>query len=479
MTTMMKAPASMKAGLGGCDADFVATYIPADMQWRRDYQRLIQEDALPEGSRLADFLEDRLGWETFAETTFRGRLGATIERLGVAIAHVDADKVQGVANALAARLVDEVGPAWREVGLAELRLFLLGMLDHMRSQGAVVTPITRMFVQREARWIAVLKGFAGGRNSLPNYAPASPKPVFPANVSLSGFETCFSESSASWYSTWFNACFGKFLTLDPDIGDFFGRVFDLLESHRLVERLRIGGKSEDAVAAWGLVPEHVLVFSTTSLVRCSACGNSHRVPEKYAALWKRHALHPRRLRRPHEQRPRARWHSHARKNADQRADQAGHRSRAHQHARPGGTEADRDEVHAGGRQALVPEPVVRDADPGDGDQHRRPLDADPLLRAARAGQLRPTHWPGRPAGRERAERDRRDGAPTRHVVLGGPHRDDLRPGEDAWGASRSRCDPTTPVRGLYARPLGRGSGRWRRELWTRWRGLEGDQGRRP
>ena len=285
MTTMMKAPAAMKAGLGGCDADFVATYIPADMQWRRDYERLVQEDALPEDSRLADFLEERLGWETFAETTFRGRLGATIERLGVAIAHVDADKVQGVANALAARLVDEVGSAWREVGLAELRLFLLGMLDHMRSQGAVVTPITRMFVQREARWIAVLKGFGGGRNSLPNYAPASPKPVFPANVTLSGFETCFSESSASWYSAWFNACFGKFLTLDPDIGDFFGRVFDLLESHGVVERLRIGGKSEDAVAAWGLVPEHVRVFSTTSLVRCSDCGNSHRVPEKYAALW--------------------------------------------------------------------------------------------------------------------------------------------------------------------------------------------------
>jgi DEAD/DEAH box helicase domain-containing protein len=284
-TTMTKAPAAMKSGLGGCDAEFVATYIPGDMQWRRDYERLVGEDALPEGSRLADFLEERLGWETLAETTFRGRLGATIERLGVAVAHVDVEKVLAVASALAARLVDEVGPAWREVGPAELRLFLLGMLDHMRSQGAVVTPITRMFVKREARWIAVLKGFNGGRNSLPNYAPASPKPVFPANVSLPGFETCLSESSGSWYSAWFEACFGKIVTFTHDVGDFFNKVFDLLESHGIVERLPIGRKSDEAVAVWGLVPENVRVFSATSLVRCSACGNSRRVPEKYAALW--------------------------------------------------------------------------------------------------------------------------------------------------------------------------------------------------
>jgi DEAD/DEAH box helicase domain-containing protein len=132
---------------------------------------------------------------------------------------------------------------------------------------------------------ASIKGFGGGRNSLPNYAPASPKPVFPANVSIPGFEACLSGSSGSWYSAWFDACFGNLFTLDPDVGDFFLRVFDLLQSQGVVERLPIGGKNDEAVAAWGLVPEQVRVFSATSLVRCSACGNSHRVPEKYAALW--------------------------------------------------------------------------------------------------------------------------------------------------------------------------------------------------
>ena len=37
---------------------------------------------------LAEFLEERLSWETFAELTFRSRLGATVERTGIVVPHV-------------------------------------------------------------------------------------------------------------------------------------------------------------------------------------------------------------------------------------------------------------------------------------------------------------------------------------------------------------------------------------------------------
>jgi DEAD/DEAH box helicase domain-containing protein len=283
-TAMDRAPAAMKAGQDD-DAGFVSTYIPADMQWRRDYERLLAEDALPEGSRLADYLKERLSWETFSELTFRGRLGATLERSGVAIAHVDAEKVLVVANALVARLADEVGNVWKDVGVADLRLFLFGMLDHMRSQGAVATPVTRMYVQREAKWYAVYKGFGGVKSSLPNYAPAAPKPVFPSNVLRAGFETYATDSAGAWYRAWFYRCFDHLGVLGADCEDFYRKVFDLLEANGIVERLSIGTTSKNAIAAWGLTPTNVRVFSGTSLVRCSACGNSHRVPQKYAALW--------------------------------------------------------------------------------------------------------------------------------------------------------------------------------------------------
>ena len=75
--TIRDAPSAMEAGQGQ-PADFVATYIPADMQWRQDYEALQLSDALPDGSRLPIFVAERLAWETFAELTFRGRLGGHV-----------------------------------------------------------------------------------------------------------------------------------------------------------------------------------------------------------------------------------------------------------------------------------------------------------------------------------------------------------------------------------------------------------------
>ncbi|MHC2581235.1 hypothetical protein ACVI1J_006650 [Bradyrhizobium diazoefficiens] len=266
--------------------DFVATFIPADMQWRQDYSALLEHDALPEDSRLAEYLDERLSWETFAELTFRGRLGATVERSGVAVAHADAELIDLASSDIVARLPDELGPSWRLVNSDAMRHFVLGLADHMRSQGAVVCDVTRVFVQREAKWYATLKVVNGGKNSLPNYSPAAPKPVFPANRSLSGFETYITEAAGGWYRAWFHACFDRVNPLlSADCADFYRLVFGVMEASGLAERLPVGGGGDGGASAWGLKPEEVRVFSETALQRCSRCGNSHRVPARYSNLW--------------------------------------------------------------------------------------------------------------------------------------------------------------------------------------------------
>ena len=156
----------------------------------------------------------------------------------------------------------------------------------MRHQGAVANDVTRIYVQTEAKWYATTRRVGGGRNSLPSYAPASPKPVFPANRTLAGFETYLTDAGGSWYRAWLHACFDQVMPLTGNDGpDFYRLIFGLLEANGIVERMPIGGGDAAASAAWGLKPEAVRVFSTTALVRCGVCGNAHRVPEKYAALW--------------------------------------------------------------------------------------------------------------------------------------------------------------------------------------------------
>ncbi|WP_038378470.1 DEAD/DEAH box helicase [Bradyrhizobium elkanii] len=282
---MAEAPSAMLRSQATPE-DFVATFIPADMQWRQDYNALLDGDALPEKSRLPEYLEERLAWETFAELTFRGRLGTTVERSGVAVAHADAELVDQTASDIVVRLPDELGPSWQAVDPDDMRHFLLGLADHMRSQGAVVCDVTRVFVQREAKWYATLKVVNGGKNSLPNYSPAAPKPVFPSNRSLSGFETYVTEAAGGWYRAWFHACFDRLNPLlSTDCADFYRLVFGVMEASGLAERLPVGGGGDGGPSAWGLKPSEIRVFSETALQRCTRCGNSHRVPAKYSNLW--------------------------------------------------------------------------------------------------------------------------------------------------------------------------------------------------
>jgi DEAD/DEAH box helicase domain-containing protein len=278
------APSSMRVGQGTPE-DFVATYLPADMEYRRDYQSLIKADALPGGSRLAEYLAERLEWETFAELTFKGRMGPTLERSGVAIAHVDGESIFKLASDLTARLPDELGFGWDAMEVFLVRKFLLGLLDHMRARGAVATDVTRLFVLREANWYPVWKSFHGGANSLPNISPAAPKPVFPTNKSMDGFENYVSDSSQSWYRSWFQTCFDPVAPMGDKSTEFFSLLFRSMEASGIVERMTIGGKDPNAVMAWGLTPDRIRVFSETALVRCGRCGNSHRVPAKYSSLW--------------------------------------------------------------------------------------------------------------------------------------------------------------------------------------------------
>ena len=167
---------------------------------------------------------------------------------------------------------------WRGVKLGDFRLFLLGMLDHMRSQGAVATPVTRMSYRGRPSGSRSSKGSAAAKIPCQITRQRRRSLCSPRMCPSRGSKIATPESSGSWYGSWFDAMLGKMVALRPEPADFYRKVFELLVAHGVVERLPIGGKNEAAVGAWGLVPEHVRMFCSTSLVRCNACGNSHRVP---------------------------------------------------------------------------------------------------------------------------------------------------------------------------------------------------------
>lgn len=287
-TVETKAPEAMKRALGDKtpDSEFVATYLPADMEWRRDYKELVATDGLPDESKLPEYLKQRLAWESFAELTFRSRLGATIERTGLAAPHPDLSLIEPLCEEIAARMQDQLGMAADVISRDGLLRFLAGLLDHMRARGAVATDITKLYVAREANWYAVVRTHPHGR-SLPQYAPAAPKPMFPSNRILRGFEPVTTDSVGGWYVPWFLKWFEHNLVLTGELyRDFYELVFRVLENRNIVERLPIGvGKDVAAICAWGLRPETVRVYAKTATVRCDTCGNQHHVPQSYEGVW--------------------------------------------------------------------------------------------------------------------------------------------------------------------------------------------------
>ena len=286
-TLFDEVPGALHRALGpgkGTD-DFVATYLPADMEWRRDYRLLLSEDMLDRNSPLPKYLGQRLTWEALAELTFRSRLGATVERTGLVAPHVEPALVERALADFMARMGDEAGmPA--HLTEAEVRHFVLGTLDHMRARGAVFDDVTRMFAQREANWFAVTRAHENGK-SLPQYAPSAPRPVFPSNRVLKGFEPVASDAVGGWYVPWFHKCFDHSLTLTGTLyRDAYALLFRVLEHQGIVERVAIGtGRDPSVSAAWGLRSEAVRAYSETALLRCDACGNDHRIPDALGGVW--------------------------------------------------------------------------------------------------------------------------------------------------------------------------------------------------
>ncbi len=235
-----RVPAAMKKEVGAGDPEFVATYLPADMEWRREYVELVDTDALPATPTLPGYLAERLAWDSFAELTFRSRLGATVERTGLVAPHADRGLIEAVAGDLVARMPSELGVKADLIDTDDVRRFVAGLVDHMRARGAVATDVTRTYVEREANWVAVLKTNPKGL-SLPRYAPRAPKPTFPSNRSLQGFESIATDSLGSWYVPWFQKCFEPMLVLTGELHrDLYQLLFRIMEHKGLVERMPVG-----------------------------------------------------------------------------------------------------------------------------------------------------------------------------------------------------------------------------------------------
>ena len=279
------------ASLG--DADFVAKYVARDQTWRNDYQKLLEcEEKQEYSSRyFPDEVGKRLGWDVFANLTFRSRAGQTLETSNLCVADVRPNKLLDPSEEFQQKLYVDSGNDFY-LDEKEAFSFLFGVVVHMRRNGAIAHNYVREAVKGASRRKGLDFIGAGYRlvpknkGVLPNiHAYGQFSPVIPSTHSLRilrgtsprasrQFQFVANQQRSNWYRAWVNKFF-------PHIHENHKRIyeiaFDSLSSNEIVERIETFGREN--IPVWLLSPDAVSVTTTVNVYDCDECGRKECFPE--------------------------------------------------------------------------------------------------------------------------------------------------------------------------------------------------------
>ncbi|MEB3309527.1 MAG: DEAD/DEAH box helicase [Snowella sp.] len=254
-----------------CQADFVATFLPNDLAWLREWDSFLQSDhqeLSTDSSLIEKFLKPRLEWEIITQFGHRAAIGPSLERSGICSLQFSPEQLQQSAALLQQRLSNEIEPL-REITTKDLYPYLLGFLHHLRLQGAILQPATKSYIQNASNVYLLGKN----QHYMPNIGPSNPKPKFLANHSANAqhFETLAHRGKRShWSEDWARRCLQAIsLLLQDQLIEVLHQTLECLEAVGLLQIEKCG-----AGRAWGL-PQSQLYFSLSAKIfACNQCGSS-------------------------------------------------------------------------------------------------------------------------------------------------------------------------------------------------------------
>lgn len=263
--------------------DFLATFLPPDMNWLDDYEFFRLNGVLPQGSNLRNLLERRLNWEIWSEYTFDCRIGRTLEKTGSSTLELKGEVRERAVELLLPQLREKVGHL-RALDEDSLNSFLAGFVQNLKNRGGVIEQDVLPYVDSLGdTW---LLGKQNGRAIWrPNFSHASRAPVFLTSRSKSRFQTLLRQSAsatATWYEAWLEKCFRE---IDPRIADAAELTYEIV-----IEGLKQAGllweRTAPEALVWGLEATAFQVTTKVLQFRCKRCSFAVSVGEGDAEAFK-------------------------------------------------------------------------------------------------------------------------------------------------------------------------------------------------
>ncbi|MEB3174651.1 MAG: DEAD/DEAH box helicase, partial [Cyanobacteriota bacterium] len=257
----------------GSEADYIATFMPTDMQWLGEWEALLNTGkAAP---NLSDWIDQRLSWEITAEAGLIATVGRSLERAGVCAFALSPSRLQAAVETLLPQLQNEVG-ALSALAPETLTRFLLGLLRHLRQQGGVLHPEALRYIQNNGKTYVLQQPLF-----MPGFGARAP--IYLTDKA-NAFERVLRQGRRTWCYRWaFKSLFDwSELSL---IGEQFDLIYDLtltaLVNQQLLELRHTGNHHR----VWGLPPSALHFQTANTPLECDTCGDPHLAPREEAPLW--------------------------------------------------------------------------------------------------------------------------------------------------------------------------------------------------
>jgi DEAD/DEAH box helicase domain-containing protein len=248
--------------------EFLATFLPPDMNWLEDYESFRLTGKLPAGSDLMSLLDRRLAWEIWSEYTFDCRIGRTLEKTGSSTLEVKPATWKNMLEILLPRLQEQIGPlrALDRVGISG---FLAGLIQNLKNRGAVDEGDLAPYIESLGGYWQLGKqnGKAVWR---PNVSRMSRTPVFLTSRGGERFQTLIRQTNnptPTWYEDWLEK---SFYALEPTIAEWTQQIYEIVLS-ALNETGLVFERAARGARVWGLEPAAFQVTTNVVQFKCKYC----------------------------------------------------------------------------------------------------------------------------------------------------------------------------------------------------------------
>lgn len=260
--------------LGG-EEKLVGLFLPPDLDWLDEYEKMVDEGALPKDSRLSAILKSRLRWELVSEYSYRSQIGRTLERACCSAAFFETKQFGETVPKVREILENQVGNLRGNISDEEIQRFLIGMLERMRTQGGVYLDELSLYGGSQGDiYLWNNKILREGIKYLPKLGWAR-SPRFLSLNTNSGRRAHVDGlvgSISNWYNDWLRK---NFEHLEPKIADMdsliWPELLQVLFSEKIVLEYR--GK-ENHPSSYGLNPDFLTVTAGVSRYACKTCKSS-------------------------------------------------------------------------------------------------------------------------------------------------------------------------------------------------------------